>query len=267
MFPPGHPRSRVDSTQYDYARVPNWVKAQRHSWHGVDYMYHGAYNFETFYRRYCETLLALDESIIEILQYLDNEKLLENTVVIYMGDNGFSFGEHGLIDKRHAYEESWRVPMLAMGSGIPAGSVVEANVQNIDIGPTVLDLAGLPTPARMDGKSFLPLLLGQKIPWQETIYYEYFWERPFPQTPTVHAIRTDRFKYIRYHGVWDINELYDLQNDPNEMRNLIRDTAYTRLSENLRNQLFDWVIRTGGDKIFLRRDEGPRHDHQYKGTF
>lgn len=267
MFPPGHPRSTVDSTQYDYANVPNWVKAQRYSWHGVDYMYHGAYDFETFYRRYCETLLALDESIAQVLQYLDKEKLWENTVVIYMGDNGFSFGEHGLIDKRHAYEESWRVPMLAMGGGIPAGSAVDANVQNIDIGPTVLDLAGLSTPAQMDGKSFLPLLLGQKIPWRETIFYEYFWERPFPQTPTVHAVRTARYKYIRYHGIWDINELYDLQNDPNEMRNLIRDPAYARLSEDLRNQLFDWIEKTGGEKMFLRRDEGERSDNRYKGTY
>jgi arylsulfatase A-like enzyme len=119
----------------------------------------------------------------------------------------------------------------------------------------------------MDGKSFLPLLLGQKIPWRETIFYEYFWERPFPQTPTLHAIRTARYKYIRYHGIWDINELYDLQNDPNEMRNLIRDPAYTRLSEDLRNQLFDWIEKTGGEKMFLRRDEGARGDNRYKGTY
>src|SRR5690606_26538707 len=132
------------------------------------------------------------------------------------------FGEHGLIDKRHAYEESWRVPLLAMGKDVQKGAVVEEIVQNIDIGPTILDIAGVPVPSNMDGRSFLPLLEGEEIDWGvDTIYYEYFWERPFPQTPTVYAVRTNRYKFIRYHGVWDINELFDLQEDPHEMRNLI----------------------------------------------
>ena len=268
MFPPGHKRSTVSNKEYNYKDVPNWVKAQRHSWHGVDYMYHGAYDFESFYKSYCETLLALDESIGSVLDYLEKEKLLENTIVFYMGDNGFSFGEHGLIDKRQAYEESMRVPLLVMADGIvQPGSKVSEVIQNIDIAPTILDWANVPSTSDMDGASFLPLLKGESTQWKDTIYYEYFWERPFPQTPTVHAIRTDRYKYIRYHGIWDINELYDLQNDPEEMYNLIRDTAYTKISQNLRNHLFDWLEQTDGGSMLLKRDRGRRFDHRYRGTY
>ncbi len=268
MFPPGHERATVDTSEYNYKDVPNWVKAQRHSWHGVDYMYHNQIKFDDFYKLYCETLLALDESIGEVLDYLEENGLMENTIVFYMGDNGFSFGEHGLIDKRQAYEESMRVPLLAMGKGfVPAASKVEEVIQNIDIAPTILDLADIETPENMDGASFVPLLKGQDMDWKDTIYYEYFWERPFPQTPTVHAIRTDRYKYIRYHGIWDINELYDLQNDPQEMNNLIRNPEYTKLSEELRNKLFDWIEGTGGGQMLLKRDKGRRFDHRYRGTY
>ncbi|VXD12275.1 sulfatase [Marinoscillum sp. 108] len=267
MFPPGHERSTVSADQYNYDDLPNWAKAQRNSWHGVDYMYHGQINFEDFYRRYCETLLSVDESIGTVLDYLESEDLLENTVVIYMGDNGFSFGEHGLIDKRQAYEESMRVPMLAMGGGIPAASRVSEVVQNVDVGPTVMDLAGLGVKAHMDGSSFKKLLYQESIPWRDTVYYEYFWERPFPQTPTVHAVRTSKYKFIRYHGVWDINELYDIENDPNEMNNLIRNDDYRKVAEELRSALFAWLSETGGESMPLKPDHGRRFDHIYRDTY
>lgn len=268
MFPPGHPRSTVDTTAYNYKDVPNWVKEQRYSWHGVDYMYHGAIPFDKFYELYCETLLGVDESVQKVLEYLDSHGLMENTIVFYMGDNGFSFGEHGLIDKRHAYEESWRVPLLAMGKDIRKGAVMEAIVQNIDIGPTVLDIAGVSIPSNMDGRSFLPLLQGEEVDWGvDTIYYEYFWERPFPQTPTVYAVRTNRYKYIRYHGVWDTNELFDLQEDPNEMRNLIRSPEHQEIARDLNAALFRWLERTNGMSMPLRRDEGTRFDYRYRGTY
>jgi len=97
---------------YGQRRIPDWVKQQRESWHGVDYMYHGDIDFEKFFRRYTETLMGIDDSVGAVLDYLDANGLAEDTLVIYMGDNGFSFGEHGLIDKRHFYEESAKVPLL-----------------------------------------------------------------------------------------------------------------------------------------------------------
>ncbi|MTI21711.1 DUF4976 domain-containing protein [Fulvivirga sp. RKSG066] len=260
---------KVDKEEYDYENVPEWVKKQRHSWHGVDYMYHGQMDFDTFYKKYNETLLSVDESIGEVIAALEKEGILENTVVFYMGDNGFSFGEHGLIDKRQAYEESIRVPLLAFGGGdLLAKDSVDQLIQNIDIGPTVLAMAGLETPKNMDGKSFLPILKGENPEnWRKRIYYEYFWERPFPQTPTVHAVRTDKYKFIRYYGIWDLNELYDLENDPYETRNLIRSPEHKEIAKTLRNDIFDWLEATGGMQIPLKRDGGARFDHGYKGTY
>jgi len=154
-----------------------------------------------------------------------------------------------------------------MGKDIEPGTKVSEMVQNIDIAPTVLDIAGIPTPKNMDGRSMMPLLRGQQTEWTDTIYYEYFWERPFPQTPTVYAVRTNRYKFIRYHGVWDINELYDLQEDPNEMHNLIRSREHQEIAKNLDAALFRWLERTNGMSMPLRKDEGTKGDHRYRGTY
>jgi N-acetylglucosamine-6-sulfatase len=246
-------------TEENYKGKPQWVKEQRNSWHGVDYMYHGQMDFDTFYRRYCETLLSVDESIGRIIDYLESNKLSEETLVMYMGDNGFVFGEHGLIDKRHMYEESMRVPFLAWCPGmIEPGSVFEELIQNIDIAPTVMDVAGLKTPRRMDGKSFLPILQGKKIPWRDAAFYEYYWERNFPHTPTTHGVRTNHYKYIHYHGIWDVDELYDLKNDPEEMANLIDSPEHQDLIKQLNSRMFEWLERTDGMLIPLRRDQGFR---------
>ncbi len=267
-YPPTMDPPKSKGSGYNYEDLPDWVKKQRNSWHGVDYMYHGQIKFDEFYKKYCETLLALDESIQAVLDRLEKLNLLDNTIVFYMGDNGFSFGEHGLIDKRHAYEESMRVPLLVYAPGMQNFSGnQEAVVQNVDIAPTILDIAGVTKPPKMDGSSFFPILAGEEMAWRDTIYYEYFWERPFPQTPTTHAIRTDRYKYIRYHGIWDINELYDLKNDPWEMNNLIRDPQYVEISKQLREKLFDWLDETNGQHMLLKRDLGRRFDHKYRGTF
>ncbi len=253
-----YPRSMAYMEE-NYKGKPQWVKEQRNSWHGVDHMYHGQMDFDTFYRRYCETLLSVDESIGRVIKYLENNNLAEETLVMYMGDNGFVFGEHGLIDKRHMYEESMRVPFLAWCPGmIEPGSVIEELIQNIDIAPTVMDIAGLRTPERMDGYSFLPILQGKKIPWRDAVFYEYYWERNFPHTPTTHGVRTNRYKYIHYHGIWDIDELYDLKNDPEEMTNLIDSPEHQDLIKQLNNRMFEWLEKSDGMLIPLRRDQGFR---------
>ena len=251
-----YPKSMAN-TDENYRGRPNWVREQRNSWHGVDYMYHGQMDFDTFYRRYCETLLGLDESIGQVLDTLEQMDVLDSTMVMYMGDNGFSFGEHGLIDKRHMYEESMRVPLLARCPEIiPSGTRVSNLIQNIDIAPTVLQLAGAQLPEHMDGKSIVPLFQNPNTPWRDAVFYEYYWERNFPQTPTVHGIRTDRYKYMHYHGIWDVDELYDLQDDPEEMNNLINSPAHQDLIKTLNKRLFDWLETTGGMLIPLRRDAG-----------
>ncbi len=253
-----YPKSMAN-TEENYKGKPRWVKEQRNSWHGVDHMYHGQMDFDTFYRRYCETLLSVDESIGRVIKYLESNNLAEETLVMYMGDNGFVFGEHGLIDKRHMYEESMRVPFLAWCPGmIEPGSVIEELIQNIDIAPTIMDVAGLDTPERMDGQSFLPILQGKKTPWRDSAFYEYYWERNFPHTPTTHGVRTNRYKYIHYHGIWDIDELYDLRNDPEEMNNLIDSPEHQDLIKQLNNRMFEWLEKSDGMLIPLRRDQGFR---------
>ncbi|MEZ4694986.1 MAG: sulfatase [Rhodothermales bacterium] len=244
------------NTESNYRDKPRWVKEQRYGWHGVDYLYQGAMNFDTFYRRYTETLLALDESIGQVIDELERDGLMENTIVIYMSDNGFSFGEHGLIDKRHGYEESIRVPMIAYAPGrIEAGSVLDEMILNIDMAPTILDLAGVKeTDLPMDGRSFSPLLFGQPMDdWRREFAYEYYWEYSFPHTPTVLALRGERYKYLFYHGIWDLNEFYDLSNDPLEEHNLINSAEHADLIKQMKERLFDILDAQNATDIAFRR--------------
>jgi arylsulfatase A-like enzyme len=253
---------------YGDRRIPDWVKHQRESWHGVDYMYHGDINFKDFFQRYTETLMGIDDSVGEVLDYLDANGLAEDTLVIYMGDNGFSFGEHGLIDKRHFYEESAKVPLIVRWpSQLRGGTPIEALVQNIDIAPTILEAAGLKSPPHMQGSSFAPLLTREDIPWRDRIFYEYYWEMDFPQTPTMFGIRTERFKYIRYHGIWDTNEFYDLEADPNEMQNLIDAPEHQERITEYANEVFEWLETTGGMNIPLKNVVRPKFgDHRNRSV-
>ncbi len=182
-----------------------------------------------------------------------------------MGDNGFQFGEHGLIDKRNAYEASMRVPLLAhCPEVIRAGMQVDQVVANIDIAATVLEAAGLKPPTYMDGSSFLPLLKGDQVPWRDGLFYEYYWERNYPQTPTVHALRGDRYKYIHYHDIWDTDEMYDLQEDPMETQNLIRSKEHQEIVKKMNQQLFDELSSSAGMYIPLYKDIGEKSDFRYE---
>jgi N-acetylglucosamine-6-sulfatase len=248
-----YPESMANTVS-NYREKPRWVVEQRNSWHGVDCMYHGQFDFDTFYRRYAETLLALDDSIGRLLEFLERSGLAGNTLVLYMGDNGFLLGEHGLIDKRNAYEESMRVPMIAYAPGLIApGSTVSAVVRNIDVAPTILELAGARSEHDVDGRSVMPELRGQQPTADSELLYEYYWEYAFPHTPTTFALRGDRYKFILYHGIWDLNELYDLQTDPRERSNLINVPSYQQQIEQMRTRLYDRLEQTGGMQVPVRR--------------
>jgi arylsulfatase A-like enzyme len=258
-----HPASMANTPE-NYKDKPNWVKEQRNSWHGVDYMYYGEYDFDSFYKRYCETLLSLDRNIGRVLDYTKEKGIADNTIIFYMGDNGFMFGEHGLIDKRQMYEESIRVPLFAYSPGNLKPKTVDKMALNIDIAPTVLDIAGMKKiPEQMVGLSLYPLMKGEKTDWRKEIFYEYYWERAFPQTPSTFGVRTDKYKYIFYHGIWDQNELYDLENDPREMHNLFNKPEYKDLVDQMDKKLFDWLEETNGMEIPLRR--GPDYIKNKRG--
>ncbi|WP_420456683.1 sulfatase [Rubrivirga sp.] len=245
-------------TERNYAGKPHWVRAQRGSWHGVDFMFHGDLGpgmdgFDNFYRRYTETLLALDESVGRVLDTLEELGLAENTLVVYLGDNGFLLGEHGLIDKRNAYEESIRIPMLAWAPGwIAPGSTVDGIVRNLDLAPTVLALTGTSTSINMDGVSFLDLLAGGAATAVDREFlYEYYWEYAFPHTPTTFALRGDQYKFIYYHGVWDTEELYDIAADPEERTNLVE--ALPQVAADMRSRLFDRLSEDDAMRVPMRR--------------
>ena len=174
----------------------------------------------------------------------------DETLVIYMGDNGFMFGEHGLIDKRVAYETSIRVPMLAQCPELfKGGTVVDKMVANIDIAPTVMEAMGLEKPAHMDGQSFVSLAKGLDVAWREFFLYVYYWEKNFPQSPTVFSIRSDKYKYSSYYGLWDTDEFFDIQADPEEQNNLIRSSQHKKQARQMERQMYKMMAEFGGMDI------------------
>jgi arylsulfatase A-like enzyme len=229
---------------------PIWVRNQRNSWHGADFPYHTDRDLREQVRDIYRTLSAVDESLGRILAYLKKAGLEKNTMIVFYSDNGFLFGDHGLIDKRNAYEPSVRVPMIAYAPGLlPKGATNPALVRNLDLAPTFLDVAHVAKPGQMEGTSWLDLAEGKIRPadWKPGDFiYEYYWEWTFPQTPTTFAIERDRVKYIQYHGVWDTDELYDLSSDPDEMHNLINDPAYLGRKLALRHALFEQLANSQG---------------------
>lgn len=232
---------------------PMWVQNQRNSWHGADFAYHSRRDLKAYFRDYYRTLSAVDDSVGRTLAYLRKNNLEKDTLVVFMSDNGFLMGEHGLIDKRNAYEPSVRVPMVAYAPGLlPKGAVNETRIRNLDIAPTFLDIAGVKAPPQFEGRSVLPVATGAVTAkdWPEDDFvYEYYWEWGYPQTPTTFAIERGRIKYIQYHGVWDLEELYDLAKDPDEMRNLIDDPAYLTTKIALRASLFDKLANDKGEHV------------------
>ena len=185
-------------------------------------------------RNYFRTLLAVDDNLGKLLDLLDELKLADNTVVVFTSDNGYYLGDHGLGDKRSAYDESLRIPFLVRYPKLAAaGSTRDEMVINIDIAPTFLDLAGVPVPSQMQGRSLKPLLAGEKNPdWRKAWFYEYFYERGFGP-PTILAVRTDAHKIIKYPGHDDWTELFDLKADPYEKNNLYADPAAAELRKQM----------------------------------
>ena len=272
--PIDYPETRA-RTERNYRTQPRWVRDRRYSIHGIDHMETGPFDkdpvpdLDDLYHRYAEAVHSLDENLGRLLDYLSESGLAKDTMVIYLGDNGFHLGEHGFYDKRDAYETSIRIPMLVWAPGrLPKGTRVEPMVQNIDLAPTILESLGVKPDEkdRFDGRSFLPLLQGEKVTdWRDHILYEYHWEWNFPATPTLFAIRTDRYKFIYHHGIWDIDAFYDLKTDPIERHNLISVPAYQEQIAAMRSQLFEELEESGALEVPVRRPKGERLDQRKLG--
>jgi N-acetylglucosamine-6-sulfatase len=244
---------------------PRWLLDQRNSWHGMDFPLHTGSTAEALYKSYCEALRSVDDSIGAVMQQLKKMGIYDETLVIYMGDNGYMFGEYGLIDKRVAYETSSRVPMLMQCPAIiDGGSVVDQVVANIDIAPTIMEAMGLQKPPHMDGQSFLPLSQGNEIPWRDYFLYVYYWEQNYPQTPTHFSLRGDQYKYTTYYGVWDTDELFDIRADPLEQNNLIHDPDFARTKTEMQHRLYSMMAELGGLQIPLNPPRGRQQNKRLR---
>lgn len=215
------------------------------------------WKYQRFLKDYLSVARGLDRNIGLLLHYLDEKGLTRNTIVVYASDQGFFLGEHGWFDKRWIYEESLRTPFLMRWPGvIRPGSVVSAITLNIDWAPSLLDIAGIRKPGDMQGESFLPLAEGRSVPgWRKAMYYHYY---EFPQPHHVYphfGVRTERWVLARFYGPANYWELYDLQKDPQEMKNRYGQPGYAEVVHGLREQLRR-LIQQYDDKEALKILDG-----------
>lgn len=242
---PGHPPFQAPdgiSGMYDDADVTAVLPP------GVDPLWFGKTNQNVYqgvmmgsyydqYRGYCETLTAMDRDIVRILEYLDRRGLSDNTIVIYMGDNGMQWGTHGCHGIREPYEDALRLPFIVRAPGMvkDPGGKRKQMVLNIDIAPTLLDLAGVRAPADMDGMSIVPAIRDSRVKTRNDFLME-FW-RYYPEnTPSYRGIRTDRYKYVEFERgrePW----LFDLVKDPKEMENLYETKKGRKLVPGLKKKM------------------------------
>ncbi|MNT00063.1 Arylsulfatase [compost metagenome] len=195
------------------------------------------WKFQRYMKDYLSTSLSLDRNIGRTLDYLDKNNLAENTIVIYLSDQGFYMGEHGCFDKRFIYEESFRTPMVMRYPGVvKKGTTSNDLVMNLDIAPTLLDAAGVAKPKDEQGESFLPLLKDKKAKGRDAIYYHYYENGEHAVSPHF-GVRTKRYKLVRFYDKVKSWELYDLKKDPNEINNLYGQKEYKKITEEMNIQL------------------------------
>jgi N-acetylglucosamine-6-sulfatase len=225
---------------------PKWITERLDTWHGIygplfdyrkvfpDRSPEAVKDFAAMTHAYWGTILSVDDSVGRLYEYLKAKGELDNTLIIFTGDNGLLNGEHGMVDKRTMHEPSIRVPLvLRFPPLVPVDKpqVLEQMVQTIDFAPSILELCEAEPLKKVHGRSWKPLLSGEPVAWRKSLLYEYNYEVQFPYTPNVRGVRTDDFKYIHYptgDGSADkhMSEFYDLIHDPDESHNLINDLKY-----------------------------------------
>ncbi len=197
-------------------------------------------------RDYNAVLTAVDENVGKVLGILDSKGLVDQTVVVYTSDNGFFLGEWNFFDKRLMYEPSIRIPLVVRYPRlIKPGTIRGEMALNIDLAPTLLELAGVETPADVQGKSLVPLAEGKRVAWRDAFLYEYF-EYPEPhRVPPHHGVRTADWKLMAFDRDASERELYDLKNDPNETTNLYGKPEFAAKARELEAKLLELRRETG----------------------
>ncbi len=255
---------------------PVWMKERLYTWHGIygplfewrkkfpDDRPEAVKDFENMVHGYWGTILSVDDSTARLRAWLEETKQLDDTLIVFMGDNGLLEGEHGMVDKRTAHEASLRIPIIARLPALTkSGKEIPQQVLTVDLAPSILELCGAPAMPNLHGKSWVKLVREGDPAWRTSWFYHYNYEKQFPYTPNVRALRTDEWKYIHYpHGDGGpdrhMAELYDLKADPEETRNLIGDPTKAELIAKLQAELALRMKETGltaeTDKMPL--DEG-----------
>ncbi len=197
------------------------------------------FKYQRYMRDYAKVVKSLDDNVGRVLDYLEDNGLTDNTLVVYTSDQGFYMGEHGWFDKRFMYEESMRTPLvMRFPDGYDRKGDIDEMVQNIDLAPTFLELAGAEVPDDMHGVSLVPLFRGEHpSDWRTSLYY-HFYEYPAEHMVMRHfGVRTDRYKLIHFYGGGDFFELYDLRNDPAEMHNIYGAEGYDAITDSLKAEM------------------------------
>ena len=211
-------------------RYPTMTKEDQMRW-----------KYQRYMQDYLGCIAAVDESVGALLDYLDEEGLTDNTIVVYTSDQGFYLGEHGWFDKRFIYDESFKTPLLIRWPGtVQPGSTCDQMVQNLDFAQTFLDIAGIEAPSDMQGESIVPLLKGDIKGWdRDAVYYHYY------EYPAVHMVKrhygivTREYKLVHFYYDIDEWELYDRRNDPMEMKNEYNNPEYAEVVVEMKQKLAD----------------------------
>lgn len=250
----------------DDVQKPNWP-AGAVDMSNMDRKQQGKAAYQKYLHDYLACVKAVDENVGRVLDYLDQNNLADNTLVVYTSDQGMFLGEHDYFDKRWIYEEAFRMPLLARLPGsIPAGSHDDEHLcSNLDFAQTLLDFAGVtdaPELKKMQGRSLGPILHAKEVPnWRDAVYYRYWMHLAHHHVPGHYGIRDKRYKLIRIYGLpLDANlgngnyppskpgwELYDLESDPFETHNVYGDATYATVVDRLKTRLAE-LQKQFGDK-------------------
>ena len=261
---------------------PAWIKDRLYTWHGIygplfewrkkfpDDSPAAVKDFEAMTHAYWSTLLSVDDSVGRLYERLRQRGELDNTIIVFMGDNGLLNGEDGMVDKRTMHEASIRIPLLVRYPGLTPASqpkVIDQQVLTVDIAPSLLELCGARALPQVHGKSWVKLVQRGDPAWRKSWFYHYNYEKQFPYTPNVRGVRTDSWKYIRYpHGDGKpdrhLAELYNIEFDPEERHNLIANPKYAATVKDLQAELARLMQTTGltpaNDKMPL--DQGIKQE-------
>ena len=270
-----HVRIPYPETAFQLGDKPKWISQRLSTWHGIygplfdwrkdfpDTSAAGMLNFEKMVRAYWGTLLSVDDSVGRLYAYLEKTGQLDNTLFIFTSDNGLLEGEHGMVDKRTGHEPSLRIPLVVRYPGLTTtAKTIEAQTLTLDFASSILEICGAPPLPKTQGRSWKNLVTNGDPNWRTSWYYEYNYEKQFPYTPNVRALRTNEWKYIRYpHGDGSSDkhmaELYHLKSDPGETTNLIADEKHKATVAKLRKELDLRIAESHpGGKDKMPMDEG-----------